>query len=575
MSRRGIRLIVAGLMCALCGCATIEYKKAPEAPEVRMIPKLPAEQLPSPLDLHPDVVKPEPPKEAPPPIDLLKISIDDAVALALDNNQGLQVQKIDPASVQTLIAEQRAVFDPEVSAFVTGSRQRLERDTIVPKKLTVIDAEGKVVPIGTVQQRVESGVKTESVRGSVGIDQLFPTGTGISATFSPSHTRLDNFATPHSFDTRTDTDVDTTTAELSFTQHILRGAGLKVNLAGLRQAKLAALSSDYQLRGFVENLVAEIEFTYWDYTLAKRQIQILEESLALAEDQAIEIEERIRVGVLAETERAAADAEVAQRRSSLIDGRSALAQLRLDLLRLLNPSPESMRIQDIELTSEPVTPEVDMSKVEESIAFAYRMRPELNQTRLQIISNDLDLVKTKNGLLPQLDLFLDFSKDLTETEYAIVLRESSRDLEDDAWRVDVGAQFSYPIGNRAARARYQRAQFAREKSDEALANLTQLVEQDVRGAYVELARSQEQIAATAATRRLQEVVEQTEREKFRIGTSTGFLVAQAQRDLLITQINEVQAVKNFLKALVNLYRLDGSLLLRRGIICPGAEPVSL
>jgi outer membrane protein TolC len=201
------------------------------------------------------------------------------------------------------------------------------------------------------------------------------------------------------------------------------------------------------------------------------------------------------------------------------------------------------------------------------------MRPELNQTRLQIQSNDLDLVKTKNGLLPQLDLFLDFSKDLTDTEYAVVLRDATRDLEDDAWRVDVGAQFSYPIGNRAARARFQRAQFTREKSEEALANLMQLVEQDVRGAYVELARAQEQIAATAATRRLQEVVEQTEREKFRIGTSTGILVAQAQRDLLAAQINEVQAVKNFLKALVNLYRLDGSLLLRRGIICPGAEPV--
>jgi outer membrane protein TolC len=52
-------------------------------------------------------------------------------------------------------------------------------------------------------------------------------------------------------------------------------------------------------------------------------------------------------------------------------------------------------------------------------------------------------------------------------------------------------------------------------------------------------------------------------------------VAQAQRDLLQSQIDEVAAVVNHLKALVELYRQDGSLLERRGIAAPGQEPVEL
>ena len=60
-----------------------------------------------------------------------------------------------------------------------------------------------------------------------------------------------------------------------------------------------------------------------------------------------------------------------------------------------------------------------------------------------------------------------------------------------------------------------------------------------------------------------------------MGKSTSFLVAQAQRDLLASRIAEVRAIVNYLKALIDLYRQDGSLLERRGIAAPGRDPVTL
>lgn len=573
-----VRAGLAGGIALLCvaGCASLEVAPAKDIPEVRVVPPAAQEEHASPPPLQTPPVSKEEVKAPPAAQEPLTLTVEAAIAMALENNQSLKAEKVDSAMTRTYVAEQKAVFDPTLAGAFTRTRQHIERDLSVVRTLTVQPLAGGAEPItvGRVTTDEDTSTTTDTVSGSVGITEYLPTGTTLSLSVTPSSTHVDYDASRWSL-RGTDTDADGTTAQLSVTQKLLKGAGLGVNLASVRQAKLAVLSSDYQLRSFVESLVAQVESVYWDYCLARRRIKILEDSLAVAEAQAAEIEERIRVGTVAESERAAAEAEVAQRKSSLIDGHSSLDQLRLALLQLLNPSEGALRNQEINLVSEPIMPDIPLDEVEYSLELARRMRPELNQARLLIEQDKLEVLKTKNGLLPQLDVFATLLKDVNRTEYSELIQTSTRDLEDDSHRIDVGLEFSYPLGNRAARARLQRAHLSRERDMESLANLLQTVEQDVRGAYVELSRAKEQVAATAATLRLQEVVAQTETEKFRVGKSTSLLVAQAQRDLLSAQIGEAQAVKNFLQAIVDLYRLDGTLLLRRGIECPGSEGVKL
>ncbi|OPZ25261.1 MAG: hypothetical protein BWZ02_02533 [Lentisphaerae bacterium ADurb.BinA184] len=95
----------------------------------------------------------------------------------------------------------------------------------------------------------------------------------------------------------------------------------------------------------------------------------------------------------------------------------------------------------------------------------------------------------------------------------------------------------------------------------------------MRAAYIEVTRTREQIAATAATRRHAEETLRVETEKSRVGKSTSFLVAQAQRDLLQAQVAEVGAVVGCLKAVTELHLQQGALLERRGINAPGATAV--
>jgi len=224
---------------------------------------------------------------------------------------------------------------------------------------------------------------------------------------------------------------------------------------------------------------------------------------------------------------------------------------------------------NIVLEYQATLPDVALDDVEQHVQVALRMRPELNETKLLIQRGDLEVVSTRNGLLPRLDLFIDFGK----SGYASIFTRAAENLTEDRYDVTAGLSLAYPPANRAAQARHSRAVVSRQQSRLALENLAQLVQVDIRSAYIEVNRTRQQIAATAATRTSQEEKLRAETEKFRVGRSTSLLVAQAQRDLVTSQIAETQAVANYLKALVALYRLEGSLLQRRSIAAPGAQPV--
>jgi outer membrane protein TolC len=484
------------------------------------------------------------PEETAPPIGLtgpLKVTIGEAILLSLENNRSLMVERLNPSIVQTFEDQQRAVFDPETNAEVTAGRVEGER-------------------------LARAGSETEdftndAAEGIISVEQFFPTGTTValegSSRMDDSSLYQDSF-----YSTR---------LGMTVTQALLRGYGTDVNLARLRQARLDTRLSEYELRGFSEFLVAEVERTYWDYALAMRQIEIVEESLKVARQQLNETKELIAVGRLAKAELAAVQAEVAAQEQALIEARANRDSTRLLFLRLLNPPGSGLWQREVDLIYQPTLPKIKLEDVELHVAVSMRMRPILNQARLEILRDDLELIQTRNGLLPIMDLFITLGK----SGYANSFGESVRELDKDSYDALASIRFNYPVFNREAKARHQRALLNREQAQKALENLSQLVEVDVRSAYIEVNRAKQQIVASSATRKFNEENFRAESEKLRVGKSTSFLVAQAQRDLLVSRIAEVQALANYLKALIDLYRQDGSLLARRGITAPGREPVKL
>jgi outer membrane protein TolC len=471
----------------------------------------------------------------------LQLTVTEAILLCLENNRELEVQRLNPSIRQTFEDQERAVFDPEADAEVSAGRikgERLARSGSDTEDFT-----------------------TDTADGIISLEQYFPTGTTVAleagTQMNDSSLYDDTF-----YETR---------LGLTVNQALLRGYGTDVNLARLQQARLETRMSEYELRGFTEFLVAEVERIYWDYALARRQIEIVEESLKVARQQLDETKELIAVGRLARAELAAVQAEVAAQEQALIEARANKESIRLQLLRLLNPAGPGIWQREVDLIHQPTLPEIKLEDVESYVAVSMRMRPILNQARLEILRGNVELVKTQNGLLPLLDLFITLGK----SGYANSFGVSISNITKDRYDALAGVRFNYPVFNRDAKAIHRRALLTREQAQKALENLSQLVEVDVRTAHIAVNRTKQQIAASSVTRMFDEEKLRTESEKLRVGKSTSFLVAQAQRDLLVSRIAEVRALANYLKALIDLYRQDGSLLERRGISAPGREPVKL
>lgn len=514
MTRR--RLLLLALLL-LAGCRLGDALR----PEPAKVPEL---RMPEPPAADADATAPAgaaPLGEGP-----LELSVEEAAVLALSRNRDLAARRLEPVIAGTFEAIERARFDPEIFASATTGKEvssETSRST------------GERYDVQSLTGGVEAGTRID-----------LPTGTSVEV--GASADRSDSDRTPDQHQTR---------VGLTVTQALLRGYGPAVNLVAVRQAELDTLASEAELRGFVESLLADTEIAYWQFALARSEIEIFERSLALARRQHDEVQQQVDVGLLPQTETAAARAEIARREQALIEARAGLEAARLRLLRLVNVPFD----RPATATSDPGIAPRPIEDLDERLALAVERRPDLAEARLRLEQGRLETIVTRNGILPRLDLFVALGK----SGYAESFAGAVKDLGGGSYDFEAGVSLSWFLGERAARARDLAARATRRQAEEAVANLRQLVRLDVRLAANEVERARQQIGASAATRRLQEETLRAEEERFRVGSSTSLLVAQAQRDLLASQIAEIEAVVAYRIARVRLYLAEGSLLDRRGV----------
>lgn len=463
----------------------------------------------------------------------LILSVEQAIFTALERNRELRIQTLEPIKAGAFELIERGQFQPELYATLQASEEEAsENSRATGEQFSVIGRDAS---------------------GEIGIRKTLATGTDIELSVAQDRA-LSNRA-PEQQEAR---------LGLSVTQSLLRGFGPAVNLASLRQAQLDTLASQYELRGYAEAFVAEVETAYWNYVLAREEIAIFESSLALARRERDEVQGRIEVGSLSTTDGALSRGEVARRESALIDAQANLLEQRYRLVRLLNANLDGSLDFQIQASSEPDVAHEPLHEIEARIELALAKRPDLNEARLRLAQDRLQTIVTKNGLLPRLELFATLGK----TGYADTFRDSFENIQEDSYDVTAGLRFNQFLGNAAARGRDLIARTDREQSADAVLNHEQIVRLDVRLAANEVERARQQIEATAQIRIHLEETVQGEIERLEVGSTTALQVAAARRDLLASRIQEVEALISYRLALIDLYLAEGSLLERRGIAIP-------
>lgn len=452
----------------------------------------------------------------------IKLSLEDAILKALNNNISLKIEKLDVQASKTAIESEKAAFDTKVKATVSTGEKK--------------------------SQNLNGSNSQTNTTAEIEIERLLYSGTTVAV-----NTNLGRNASGNS------DSLYSNRIGIDLTHPLLRNSGNEINLISLKQAELDYNYTKHELKAFILDFIASVEKKYWEHYLSVRQLEIVNESAALAIQQRQETNSRILAGSIPESERAAAEAEVAKCEEDLINAQSNMVNTAISLLRAVNHDTENFWKNLPNLTDKPFLKKIDQMDLEAHLALAEKQRPELLQAKVLIAKNELEIVTSKNGLLPKLDFFVS----LGNTGYSRSFNNSNPKFNNNE-KPDFEVGFDYELtrNRRSARAKLERSKITADMKKEALKNLEQIIKEDVIKAYIEVQRTMQQVAATAATTQKQQEKLRVEEIKFSVGKTTSFQVSQAQRDLTEAKIAEVKAAIAYTGAITELMRADGTSLLK-------------
>jgi outer membrane protein len=195
---------------------------------------------------------------------------------------------------------------------------------------------------------------------------------------------------------------------LQVTQHLLQGFGLPANTRFIHIARNNRELSDVAFRLQIIDSVDQIENIYWDLVYAYENARVQNESLSFAQKTLSDTRKQVEIGSLAPIETVRAQSTVAQDQQLV-----TTAQTNLQLEQLLMKNALTRSLKDPMLATAEVIPTSTMEipaqeqvvPTDDLINDALRHRAELVETRIDLNSRDYSNKAVRSALLPTLDVF--------------------------------------------------------------------------------------------------------------------------------------------------------------------------
>lgn len=412
----------------------------------------------------------------------------------------------------------------------------------------------------------------------VGFGKQFLTGTQAQLTYSSSRNRVNspaNLLNP------------STSGNLDFyaTQNLLQGFHIAVNNRNIRVAKNNMKVSDLQLRRQVVTTVSAVLNLYWDLVSFNEDVRIKEQALGTAQKLYEDNKKQLSLGAIPGIEVTRAAAEVSSSREDLLISQTNVAQQETILKNALSRTGVASAWLDevhiIPLDKIVVPAKDDLKPAAELVQSAILNRPELEQIRLNLQSSQINLTGTRNSLLPILQAFVDLTNNGL-TGPVNPLYNGSGGPPDPYFvggygnmlgqifrrnfpNYSAGFSLNIPFRNRAAQGDYVTDQLQLRQSELQLQRALNQVRVDVKNAVIGLQQARVRYEAAVATRVLAEQTLAAEQNRYKYGVSDLTLVIQAERDLAVNQGAEVQAMANYTHAKIAFDESVGQTLDVNGI----------
>jgi outer membrane protein TolC len=478
---------------------------------------------------------------------MMNLSIDDAIQRALDRNIDLKVARYRPQLDDYSIRQTKAAYMPTFSE-TTSYRNSTQLTTNTTE--------------------LSSQISTRNISSNFGVSQT-----------TPWHGAQYNF----SFQTnrQTTTSVTSTrplnygaTFNLSATQPILRNFKIDNTRTTLKTQQITRDIDDINLKTSIANTIASVRNSYWDLRSAIENIEIQRRALALATTLVEQNRTKVEIGTMAQIDVITAESQQANAELNLVNAESSWRTAELNFKKLIaGGTDDDIFKATINPTDVPTIAQVSVD-IPVAIQNALSQRTDLAAAKKTIESANLNIELLKNQVLPDLNLTASYAAQgaggnlYRALQGTFVIDPATSTLVTQAGYFDAitgsfqqptwnfSAQFSYPLGQVAARANLARNRLSLEQQQTSLKATELTVSTDVANAGLAVQNAFKAMAASAKARELADRQAEAEQTKFDVGMSTNFTVVQQQQAQTSARLAELRAMITYVKALIEFERVQ-------------------
>ncbi len=471
-----------------------------------------------------------------------KLSVDDAVKLALEQNLGIQIERFNPQIEDVAVAQARSYWVPTLSTTLQNNSQ----DT--PASSFLAGGQSKIT-----DSRFSTGL---------GVRQLLPTGANYSFDWNSARSTSTNFFT--NFNPLLSSNV-----AFSISQPLLRGRTIDAYRQQLQTSRKDREAADVSLRATIANTTRNVKNAYWDLAYARENLLAQQKSLDLAKRALADNEKRVQIGTMAPIDIVEAQSEVARNEEVVIVAEAAIKQAE-DRLRalILNPSAPDFWTTSIE-PSDTMPFQAIQVDVEGAIRKAVESRTDVRLAKTSLEKSDINLKFFRSQVLPEINANVAYQSNavggsqLSPASFtgstgprSIVAQRNFGSVLGDVlsnqfptWTF--GVTMSYNLGGNTQETNLARARLQYSQAESQVRNLEMQVGTQVRDAARQVVTNAKRIESARVARDLAEQKLAAEEKKFAAGIQISFFVFQAQRDLSQARTNEIKAIADYNKSVVD------------------------
>jgi outer membrane protein len=477
----------------------------------------------------------------------VRLTLDDAIKLALDRNLDISVQRLNPQTFDFSLSALQSVYRPTLTSSVLQQSQ-----TTAPTS---------TLAGGT------SGILSGTQQFNAGLAQSIKWGGGtFFANFN--NTRATTNSTTALFDP-----LYTPNWSAQYTQPLLRNFAIDTNRQQLLVTSLNQDISEIQLQATIINTLANVRNAYYNLVFAVQSVDVAKRSVDLAEQLVKDNQTRVEIGTMAPIDVVQAQSQAATQRQNLAAAQGTQRTNELALKRLIvngtqdaNWNAEIFPVDQPDFAPQPID-------IPAAVGRALANRTDLQQVKKNVEINDVTLKLLRNQTLPQTDViarygligqggtqFLSTGNGVNRVVTGVVpggYGDALGTLFQNKYPTwSFALNVSYPLGTSAAEASVARARVQLNQVEAQVHQIELQVATDVTNAATLVQNSVEQVQAAQAASQFAQKQLEAEQSKFEVGMSTNYFVVQAQRDLATAQNNELQAILSYRRAIVELERLQ-------------------